>query len=91
MHKRPLDLYINDLVSSVENILNYTSDLTFEFFFNDQKTIDAVLRNFEIMGESAKNISDELKSNYSNIPWKNIAGMRDKLIHAYFGIDLELI
>ena len=71
MHKRPLDLYVNDLVSSVENILTYTSEFNFESFLNDQKTIDAVLRNFEIMGESVKNLSDEYKSKYSNIPWKN--------------------
>ena len=58
---------------------------------NDDKTKDAVERNFEIIGEAAKNLTDDFRNKYSHIPFKKIAGMRDKLIHDYFGVDYEII
>ncbi|QUH22436.1 DUF86 domain-containing protein [Methanobacterium alkalithermotolerans] len=60
-------------------------------FINDRKTFDAVLRNLEVIGEAAKNISDQVKSSNDNINWKGMAGMRDKLIHGYFGVDPEIV
>ncbi|MFH1514539.1 MAG: DUF86 domain-containing protein [bacterium] len=80
-------LHIND---SVNRILDYTSNGK-EGFFADTKTQDAVVRNLEIIGEAVKNVSSELKLKYTNVPWKSIAGMRDKLIHDYFGVNLELV
>ncbi|MBI1292242.1 DUF86 domain-containing protein [bacterium] len=62
-----------------------------ESFFADRKTQDAVLRKLEVIGEATKRLSPELKSKYSTIPWRQIAGMRDKLIHDYFGVDLTLV
>lgn len=62
-----------------------------EFFLQDRKTQDAVLRNLEVVGEAVKNISQKLKSDRPDIPWKQISGTRDKLIHEYFGVDLELV
>ena len=60
-------------------------------FIHDDKTIDAAIRNLEIIGEAAKNIPEDIKSKYPEIPWKAIAGMRDKLIHSYFGVSLSIV
>ena len=72
-------------------IFKYTDNIEFEDFINDDKTKDAVERNFEIIGEAVKNLPADFKSKYPNIPFRQIAGMRDKLIHDYFGIDYEII
>lgn len=71
--------------------MNYTECMDFEMFINDSRTIDAVERNFEIIGESVKKLSDSLRMNYPNVPFKQIAGMRDKLIHDYFGTDYKIV
>lgn len=84
-------LYIHDIVDSIEKIEDYTKDLSFEQFSDDQKTIDAVIRNFEIIGEATKNLSNEIKFSYQDVPWKEMAGMRDKMIHDYSGVDLTII
>jgi len=83
--------FLKNIQVSVSKILNYTQRLTFEGFINDEKTIDAVERNFEIIGESVKKLSDELKQKYPDIPFKQVAGMRDKLIHDYFGTDYKIV
>ena len=62
-----------------------------ESFIEDDKTSSAVIRKFEVMGEAVKNIPDSVKEIYPDIPWKRIAGMRDRLIHAYFGIDYNIV
>src|SRR5436190_12839098 len=80
-------LHIRD---AVQRVLDYTHDGR-EFFLTDRKTQDAVIRNIEIIGEATKNLSDALRSNHPDIPWKQIAGMRDTLIHRYFGVNLELV
>jgi uncharacterized protein with HEPN domain len=89
--KRDYRLYIDDILEAVEKIEKYTEKLTFDGFAQDGKTIDAVIRNFEIIGEAGKEIPEEIKAKYSDIPWKEMAGMRDKLIHAYFGVNLEVV
>lgn len=58
---------------------------------SDTKTQDAIVRNLEIIGEASKNLSSELKTAHASVPWKQIAGMRDKLIHEYFGVNLALV
>jgi uncharacterized protein with HEPN domain len=60
-------------------------------FINDELIQDAVIRNFEIIGETSKNVSPGFRKKYSNVPWKEISGMRDKLIHHYMGVDIEVI
>lgn len=83
--------FLENIKLSVEKILDYTSCMDFDMFMNDSRTIDAVERNFEIIGESVKKLSVELKAKYPNVPFKQIAGMRDKLIHDYFGTDYKIV
>jgi len=83
--------YIEDIIESVEKIKEFTSDMTYEEFLDDKRTVDAVLRNFEVLGEAAKNIPDRVKERHNKFPWREMSGMRDKLIHGYATIDLEII
>ena len=83
--------YLSDIHESMERIGLYIKGLTYKQFTTDRKTQDAVIRNFEVIGEAAKNISEDLKGRYPEIPWKQISGLRDKLIHFYFGIDYRIV
>lgn len=89
--KRAPDVYLDDIPESLTRIKNYVNGLSFKEFSNDQKTIDAVLRNFEIIGEASKQVPDGFKSKYTEMPWKEMAGMRNILIHTYFGVNLKII
>jgi uncharacterized protein with HEPN domain len=89
--KRDYRLYLDDLLSSIEKIETYVRGITFDEFSRDTKTVDAVIRNFEIIGEVTKHIPEDLRKKYPNIPWREMAGMRDKLIHEYFGIKIDLV
>ena len=91
MSERNIALYLDDIRTSIDKIETYTKGLSFDSFSNDPKTVDAVVRNLEIIGEAAKNIPKEIKVKYPEIPWKPIMGTRDKVIHEYFGIDLEIL
>jgi uncharacterized protein with HEPN domain len=84
-------LYLNDIAEATENIRSYVGNLNFEQFRDDRMRVDAVIRNFEVIGEAAKNVSDELKTQFPSTDWKAVAGFRDTLIHGYFGIDLEIL
>lgn len=91
MSKREdIDL-IRDIKESMKRISSYTQGMEYNDFIQDYKTQDAVIRNIEIMGESTKALSDGVKNNYPRIPWKNIAGTRDKLIHNYFGVNIDIV
>lgn len=91
MGKRGIKLYLVDIMESSQRIAEYTKDLTFENFAADQKTVDAVIKNFEIIGEAANNIPDEIIDQYSHINWLNMISMRNILVHEYWGTDLEII
>ena len=84
------EIYLLHIRSSIEKILLYTKTGR-DNFMADQMIQDAVIRNFEIIGEASKNISDDLKRSHQEIPWKLIGSLRDRLIHAYFGVQLALI
>ena len=91
MSKRGDDLYFEDIISSIEKIENYTNGMKELDFYNDHKTIDAVVRNLSIIGEAVNSLSEDAKLVNSNIPWGEIIGMRNRLIHEYFGIDIEIL
>ena len=91
MSKRSIRLYVDDIQESISRIEAYTTTLTFEAFQEDKKTIDAVVRNLEIIGEAARNIPESIQSKHPDIPWHEIIGMRNKIIHEYFGIEKETL
>lgn len=91
MKKRNWLFFLQDIQNSIGKILRYTENITFDEFENDEKTFDAIVRNFEIIGEAVKNLPDRLKLENPEIPFKQVAGMRDKLIHDYFGVDYEIV
>jgi uncharacterized protein with HEPN domain len=89
--KRDYSLFIKDILDCIEKIDEFVGDMDYEEFVEDDKTSSAVVRKLEIMGEAAKSIPHELKQNYKEIPWSDIAKMRDKIIHFYFGVDYEIV
>ena len=91
MPKRGDQEYASDIAEAIRRIKFYAKGFTYRKFLANTKTQDAVVRNLEIIGEAAKNISDEFKKKHTNIGWKNIAGMRDKLIHEYFGVNWDIV
>ncbi len=91
MVKRVYTDYIQDILDSIQDIENFIQEMSYNDFKDDRKTINAVVRSIEIIGEASKKIPKSLRNSRQEIPWKKIAGMRDKLTHAYFGIDLEII
>jgi len=84
-------IYLKDINKAIASINNFINGLDFEQFKSDDKTSSAVIRKFEIIGEATKNLPGGIKEKYPQIPWKDIAGMRDKLIHAYSEVDLNLV
>ena len=84
-------MYINDILTAIEHIMEYTESYDYNRFLNDYKTIDAVIRNFEIIGEAVKNIPDEIKTLYPDVPWIEMYSLRNRIAHTYFGIDYEII
>jgi uncharacterized protein with HEPN domain len=91
MSKREAPLLLQDINDSIKKIKLYTIGMSFEMFQNDDKTIDAVIRNFEIIGEAANRIPDELKEKFNNVNWHRIRGFRNRIVHDYMGVDLEII
>ncbi len=83
--------FLIDILDSIEKIEQFTKDIDYDQFETDDKTSYAVIRAFEIIGEAAKEIPDEIKDIYSNLPWKEMTGMRDKLIHVYFGVNKAVV
>lgn len=91
MFKRDFRDSLIDIWKEIEHIEKFSVSLDYERLIEDEKTLYAIVRCFEIIGEAVKNIPEEVKEKYPQIPWKDMAGMRDKLIHEYFGIDYEIL
>jgi len=91
MKDRDLRDYINDLVEACEDILSFTEGISYTEFVGDKRTVNAVVRSLEVIGEATKKLPISFRNNYPNMPWKQMAGMRDKLIHEYFGVDKEML
>lgn len=88
---REPSLYLRDILESIGLIEQFVAGMELEDFKSDIKTSDAVIKRFENIGEATKNIPDEMKTRYPDVPWKEMAGMRDKLVHFYFGVKHELV
>ena len=91
MPKRGNKEFLLDIIEAIKKIELYTKELGYQDFLQKMETQDAVVRNFEIIGEAVKNISKTLKEKYKDIQWKEIAGMRDKVIHFYFGVNWDIV
>jgi len=89
--KRDISLYLTDIFKSILAIEEFVEGMDFDEFKNDDKTVSAVIRKFEIIGEATKHIPEDIRQKYPDVPWKEMAGFRDKLIHFYFGIKHELV
>jgi len=84
-------MYLDDILLAINRISENTDGYTFTSFKKDFKTVDAVIRNFEIIGEASKNLSSEIKLRYDKVPWSEMYLLRNKVSHEYFGIDYEII
>jgi len=89
--KRTYRDYVADILGCFQETQEFTQGLDFDAFAKDRKTVNAVVRSLEVMGEAAKRIPAEIRKKHPKIPWKRMTGMRDKLIHEYSGVDLEIV
>lgn len=89
--KRDINLFLHDSLNSITQIKVYVKNMAFKEYLGDKKTQDAVIRNLEIIGEAIKNIPVSFRNKYPKVEWKAFSGMRDILIHHYFGVDSEII
>ena len=88
---RDYKLYVKDILDCIDKIEAFVEGMDFNTFVKDDKTSSAVVRKLEVIGEATKNIPKEIRQKYKELPWSDMAGMRDKVIHFYFGIDYEIV
>lgn len=91
LKKRECRDYLHDILTAVNDLEDFVEGMTFEQFEKDRKTVSAVVRGLEIIGEASKNIPAETREKYGDIPWKKMIGMRDKVIHGYFGVNIKTL
>jgi uncharacterized protein with HEPN domain len=91
MSRRTDQEFLSDIREALQRITAYVAGMTYAAFVADSKTQDAVIRNLEILGEATKNLSEELRAKHPAVPWRSMAGARDRLIHHYFGTNLDII
>jgi len=83
--------FLYDIQEAIHRIITYTTSMSYDSFLNDIKTQDAVIQNLQVIGEATKNLSSDFRARYTDIPWKGMAGIRDRLIHHYFGVNLDIV
>jgi uncharacterized protein with HEPN domain len=91
MSERPINLLLDDILEAIERAEQYIRGTSFDAFSKDQKTIDAVVRNLEIVGEAASRLPDEFKERHPAVEWHKVVGLRHRIVHEYFGIDVAII
>jgi len=91
MSKRDWKILFADILESIGKIEQYTQGINFDEFIRDSMTIDAVVRNIEIIGEASKMVPEDIKQNNPDIPWKKLSGIRNRIVHDYFGVDVNII
>jgi len=91
MSKKDRNILLNDVLESIQKIKKYTKGMNFEQFLQDDKTIDACVRNFEIIGEVSSKIDEDFKLNHSEIEWNRMKGLRNRMIHDYSGVDYQVV
>jgi uncharacterized protein with HEPN domain len=91
MSKRDWKLFVEDILESLDLIEEYVADMEFENFKEERKTVDAVVRNLEIIGEAARYIPDTVKEKFAEVDWKGVVGLRNRIAHEYFGLSLSVI
>ncbi len=91
MNQRAIGDYLQDILDAVNAAIEFVEGMTFAEFEGDKKTIFAATRAIQIIGEAAKKIPDSIKAQYPEIPWKGMTGMRDKVTHEYFGVNLDVL
>ncbi|MBN2314961.1 MAG: DUF86 domain-containing protein [Sedimentisphaerales bacterium] len=89
--KRDYSVYLSDILQAFRNACQFLEGLSYDEFIDDRKTTSAVVRELEIVGEAVKQLPPSIRKKYPEIPWSDMAGMRDKLIHFYFGVDMEIV
>jgi len=90
-HRRVYLDYIRDMLENAEKSLQFINGMSFEEFERDEKTVYAVIRAIEVIGEAVKKVPNNIRETYSEIPWREITGTRDKLIHEYFGVNIPVL
>jgi uncharacterized protein with HEPN domain len=91
MSKRDASLLLEDMREAMQKIARYVAGMDRDAFLADERTVDAVVRNVEIIGEAAKQLPEEFKMLHPLVPWAQMAGMRNRIVHDYAGVDLELV
>jgi uncharacterized protein with HEPN domain len=91
MSKREFLDYVQDILDSIDEIESFISGMDHDEFNEDRKTVNAVIRSLEVIGEAAKKVPKEITDRYNKVPWKKMCAMRDKLIHEYFGVDEDIV
>lgn len=91
MSRRSAQVYLDDILEAITKIQRYTEGMNMQSFSASSLVIDAVIRNIEVIGEAAKNLPEEIKEHHPEVPWSQIIGTRNKVVHQYFGVDLDII